>query len=272
MSTQESPATRVRLRGATVALLLGALLLAACSGSADRHEAEIDPDRLTEQINGYLGSVASFDAVRVVLVQSDGEAVVDLYRGADPEDYWDVESVTKSVTSILVGIAVDQGHIAGTDQTLAQLLPSYAAQMAPQVAEVTLHQLLTMTAGFSGVFDRSGFIDRTAQEMRAADPVGRILRTASASRAGEFDYSNGGAHLVSAILAEATGMSVLDYARSHLFEPLGISSEPAHEPVGGGLGVDEPPDPLWGMSAGYARAYLEADFAWPVDNAGNHLG
>ena len=107
-TTQESPATLVRLRGATVVLLLGALLLAACSGSADRPpEAEVDPDRLTEQINGYLDTVATFDAVRVVLVQSEGEAVVDLYRGADPEDYVDVESVTKSVISILVGIAVD---------------------------------------------------------------------------------------------------------------------------------------------------------------------
>ncbi len=260
---------RLRPSAAGVAVLLVALFLTACSSSGEPTEDAVDTDRLTKQIDTYLDSR---DEVRAVSVSAGGETVVEIYRDADPEDYWDVESVTKSVISILVGIALDEGHLAGTDQTLAELLPSHTAQMSSQVAGVTLHQLLTMTAGFSGIVDDQGaFIDRTPQYMSANDPVGRILGTAQENPAG-FDYSNGGGHLVSAILREATGMSVLEYARSRLFEPLGISSEPAHEPLGVGVGADEPLNPLWAMPPEYVKAYLEAGFAWPVDPAGIHLG
>ena len=96
--------------------------------------------------------------------------------------------------------------------------------MSPDVADTTLRELLTMTAGFAGL-DR----DRTAEYMADPDPVGRILQAAPDPLGGGFEFSNQGAHVVAAVLAEATGMSVLDYARSRLFEPLGIDTRPAFE-------------------------------------------
>ena len=62
---------------------------------------------------------------------------------------------------------------------------------------------------------------------------------------------------MAAVLAEATGMSVLDYARSRLFEPLGIDTRPAFEEL---------------LDAGNQDEFVAADFAWPVDGSGLHLG
>ena len=72
-----------------------------------------------------------------------------------------------------------------------------------------------------------------------------------------FAYASAGSHLLSAILVEATGRSVLDYARDKLFNPLGISTDPATEP----LAVEE-----------NLPVYEAASFAWPVDPQGLHPG
>ena len=72
-----------------------------------------------------------------------------------------------------------------------------------------------------------------------------------------FLYSSAGSHLLSAILRQAVGRSVLDYARQKLFAPLGIDTVPAAEPVAA-------PENL--------PAYEKAGFAWPVDPQGVHDG
>ena len=86
--------------------------------------------------------------MRSVLVSVDGRTTVSYFNKRRPTDHAHVWSVTKSVTSILVGIAVDEGRLR-VDQTLQELLPRHASSMTPQQASITLRQLLTMTAGIS---------------------------------------------------------------------------------------------------------------------------
>ncbi len=188
-TVQNLPAQHGRPRRlvVTVALLLEALLLTACAGSAEPEKNVVDRGRLTKQINEYLDPDASFDGVRAVVVRAAGEPVVEIYRETDSETYWDVESVTKSVISILVGIALDEGHLDDMDQTLAELLPAHAAQMSLQVAEATLGQVLTMRAGFSGFFDDpNAYIDRTPQGTVAlghrVGPAQQIFLSAASGR------------------------------------------------------------------------------------------
>ena len=92
---------------------------------------------------------ADLSAVRSVLVSVDGQTVIKYYRNRTPEDYAHVYSVTKSVMSILVGIAVDEGRLR-PDQALRELLPKQASSMTEEEASITLRQLLTMTSGISG--------------------------------------------------------------------------------------------------------------------------
>jgi len=104
------------------------------------------------------------------------------------------------------------------------MLPGYAAVMTPRVARVTLRQLLTMTAGFHDPLNDDAL-------GTASDWVHYILKRQDNTPGEEFHYSNLAVHLLSPILVQATGQSVLTYARTHLFDPLGIPTTPAAQPV-----------------------------------------
>jgi len=121
-----------------------------------------------------------------------------------------IHSVTKSVMSTLIGIAVGEGKLR-LDQNLAELLPQYAAQMSPDVARTTLRQELTMTAGFL-----DDLFSEDLSYMTSPDWVRSILGQAVRPPGSLFTYSNRSAHLLSAILVQATGGPVLDLGQLYL--------------------------------------------------------
>ena len=93
---------------------------------------------------------ATLDNVRAVLVNVDGEPKIAHYRhGFTDNDHGHVFSVTKSVLSILMGIAIADGLIADIDQPLAELLPKHRQAMSGDTAKVTLRHLMTMSGGFT---------------------------------------------------------------------------------------------------------------------------
>jgi CubicO group peptidase (beta-lactamase class C family) len=165
-----------------------------------------------------------YDQVRAVVVEVGGER---RYVRGDTTTRGDTLSLTRSVTATLVGIAIGEGRIRGVDQTLGELLPSYASVMPAPLSEATLRQLLTMTAGT--VSDQS-------LEERPPGPdedwVEYALTFGPQREPGrQFAESGSGSHLLSAVLAEATGMSTLDYAQETLFRSLGIGAgSPAGPP------------------------------------------
>lgn len=232
------------------------LVLSGCAGAEPGREEPSAPSR--EQISAKLAKHAEvtpeLEEVRAILVAVDDKIVFEEYYGTDQDAYWGVQSVTKSVVSTLIGIALDEGLIDSLDDTLADLLPGYVAVMSPEVAGTTLRELLTMTAGFpSGDNPQSDFT-------KSENWVREILTHPESPPGGDFLYSNGTSHLLAAILEEATGASVLAYARSRLFEPLGIDTHPA--------ATVPPSDNL----AENLAAYDRAGFAWPVDPQGVSTG
>jgi CubicO group peptidase (beta-lactamase class C family) len=242
---------RAMALAATLVLVL--VPVAACSSDKDAKPAEPDDQAaLISAVNEALEVDPAHDNLRAVLVQVDGKPVLEQYFDWPVDTYWDIDSATDSILSALVGIAIGDGDISGPEETLVELLPDHADDMRPEVAETTLRELLTMTGGFAGL-DR----DRTPEYMSDPDPVGSILSAAPDPLGGGFEFSNQGAHVVAAVLAEATGMPVLDFARSRLFEPLGIGTRPAFEEM---------------LDAGNMDDFVAADFAWPVDGAGLNLG
>ncbi|MCU1433159.1 MAG: beta-lactamase [Actinotalea sp.] len=244
--------------GAAAAALI--LAVSACSAApepdptpvpspAPSVEAASLAQQVEEVFTSESGIFQGYGDVRAFLVVVDGQTLVERYDESTPADTHDVFSVTKSVMSLLIGIAVEQGDLKSVDQTLAELLPSYAPVMTPEVAGITLEQVLTMTAGIRVDLP---VIDETH------DPVEGALTGTRLTAPGErFMYSDYGANLLSAILIEATGVSTLEYAREHLFGPLGIVTEPTTEMLG---------------SEANQGAYEQAGFAWPVDADGRHLG
>jgi len=135
------------------------------------------------------------------------------------------------------------------DQTLAELLPQHRSAMSKRSARTTVRQLLTMTGGWTAFYDAD-----TARPKL----VIRVLGAGPEVDPGGFVYSNAGAHLLSVVLAKASGMSTLAYARRELFDPLGINSQPAFE---GPMAQRDNPDVVSTNS-----------FRWLGDPDGLHAG
>ena len=199
----------------------------------------------------HTDNVSGLHELRAVLVSVDGEVVAERYYGSDPAEYADLQSVTKSIVSILAGIAIGEGKISGVDATLEDLLPEHRKDMDGRTKRTTLRQLLTMTAGWT---------DSTPPANR--DLLRAWFREGPELQPGEqFRYTNIGPHIVAHVLRRATGMSLLDYARQKLFDPLEIPTRPIYEARFG----EEVP--YW-----VEPEFLAADFAWLRAPDGVHAG
>jgi CubicO group peptidase (beta-lactamase class C family) len=202
--------------------------------------------------------------VRSVVIVRYGYLVYEHYwQGLDQTDGHDVRSVTKSVIGALVGIAIAEGKIKSVDQTVGELLAAQLPKDAdPRFAGVTVKQLLTMTSGLAGDGTPGGDTRIEDAMWKSPDWVRHILSRRLVSEPGtEWAYSNASSHLLSAIVASVSGQSTLEFARAKLFNPLGIRTDGAFEPV-----LSDHID------AATVEAYEQASVAWPVDPQGYHYG
>jgi CubicO group peptidase (beta-lactamase class C family) len=138
----------------------------------------------------------------------------------------DLRSITKSVVSLLLGVAIGKGQIAGVEQPIMPLLPEYADLRSPEKDRITLRDLLTMSQGLRWNEDLPYNDPNNSEEQmdNAADPVRYTLSQPIETPPGEvFNYSGGGAIVISRLLREATGQPIEALARTELFEPLGIT-------------------------------------------------
>jgi hypothetical protein len=152
-----------------------------------------------------------------------GERYFHFYNQNDSQA---IHSVSKSILSALVGIAVDRGYIRSIHQKIMDFFPDYTeAVVDPRFFEITLKQLLTMTAGLPPNESSPGFRNPYELEMLASPNwIEFIFSHPLAFNPGEgYHYSNADTHLLSAIITRATGMSTKDFADRYLFDPLNIS-------------------------------------------------
>ena len=140
-------------------------------------------------------------------------------------DLHSLQSVSKSVMSALIGIAIARGELPGTDATLGDLLP-HREFADPAVKAVTLENVLKMTAGIDWEEEVSYFSqenDATAVES-TNDWVGYLLKKRLSVEQGTlFDYNSASSQALSEILTTATGVPTNEYAEQHLFGPIGIT-------------------------------------------------
>ena len=167
--------------------------------------------------------------VHGVLVVRNGYTVVEAYYPPyGPNIRHSTASVGKSFTGALVGIAIHEGYIDSVDQKVLDFFSNHpTAHSDPLKQAMAVEDLLTMRSGLdwpesAASYSSSGNIMN--QMMGSLDWASFVLDQPMVAEPGtRFNYSSGDSHLLSAIIQEATGMSTLSFARSRLFEPLGIS-------------------------------------------------
>jgi CubicO group peptidase (beta-lactamase class C family) len=186
-------------------------------------------------------------AVDSILVVRHGRIVLEEYGpGYTPSLRHPLYSVTKSVTSMLVGIAIDQGFIEGLDVPVTRLLPDYdSANPDPRREQMTLEHLLTMSDGIDWREHDFPYEDDrniVGQAELSADAVQFVLDRPMARAPGEaWAYNSGASILLGAILEEATGRNLVLFAREVLFDPIGVGTvyweqmSDGHYQTGGGL-------------------------------------
>ena len=164
---------------------------------------------------------SDYSNVTGIVVQKNGIKVYENYfNGYTADNAVHVYSVTKSVFSVLIGIAIDKGYIKSLDQRVLDFFPDYIVETGEKTIQgVTIINLLTMTAPYK--YKTEPYEKFFASQNPIQDALDLLGGDGSI---GEFNYSAvGGTHILSGILVRATGQSVLDFARENLFSPLGIN-------------------------------------------------
>jgi len=205
----------------------------------------IDPDSIILALQELREKhyVESFVLVRNgFLVNETYYTLANQYTSAS------IASVTKSVASALVGIALREHYLDSLGQKMMDFFPGYVTPtLDPRKRDITIEHLLAMRAGFDYTEgdDHSNIFNPNTNWMREA--INIPLR---ANPGQSFNYASVNAHLVSGILTKASHLTMMDIAQRFLLQPLGINV------------LSWPKDPQNYYFAGSGMVMYPRDMAW----------
>ena len=161
----------------------------------------------------------------IIVVKDDTVIFEKYYNGFGLEDSHNVASVTKSVISALIGIAIDKGLLKSIDEKVLDFFPGYICKPHDLLKRtLTIRHLLTMTAPTALKSASSGneALDRLRRQRNWVNFI--LDQLGKGVKPGNFYYSTSNIHLLSAIITRVTGMSAREFANKNLFHPLEIKT------------------------------------------------
>ncbi len=207
-------------------IMLVVLFLTACAFPTQTDEISSDSQTAPESENQLLSDNILLDRLGLlhestiitsfIIAQNDTIVFEKYYNGFDQTKSTNIQSVTKSVISALMGIAIREGYIKGVDHKLSEFFPTYFPREDDALKnDLTLRHLLTMSAGFQWESD---------EPMYRRKPIEAILSEPLETEPGKsFHYNSGLPHILSILIAQESGMSTREFAEHYLFDPLDIS-------------------------------------------------
>ena len=222
--------------------------------TAPKTEAGLSEARL-HSLDAAVRS-GEFKKIGSILIARHGKLAYESYFDGDAATLRDTRSATKSITDILIGIAIEEHKLSGVDAKVLALLPEHARRVQnpdPRKAAITVEDFLTMSSPLEcddwndasrGNEERMYLVEDWAQflldlPIRGRMRVGEQAETPPYGR--YFSYCTGGVFTLSEILQKATGVRADRYAGDKLFQPLSIANvEWVYSPMnipqtGGGL-------------------------------------
>jgi CubicO group peptidase (beta-lactamase class C family) len=187
----------------------------------------VDPDRITGMMNEILAD--DLPNIHSVLLIKNGKLVLEEYfNGYSREIKPIIASVTKSITSILVGIALDKQMIGSLDQRVYEFFPEYkGTRWIDRKYDIAIKHVLTMAAGVD--WDEITFLHPDPRNpntlmYKSDHPIGYVLDKKQIDPPGSrWRYSSGLTVLIGGILKNATGQYADKFADQYLFKPMGIA-------------------------------------------------
>ncbi len=160
---------------------------------------------------------SKFGRINSILASKNHELFCEEYFwGYQAKDLHPVESVTKSITSLLTGIAIDQGKIRGTEEKIADIFPEIRHNQPEIFNQITLKHLLCMTSGYES---------KDNELTKSDDRLNFCLNRKIVHTPGKvFQYDGGNTEILGAVIQRKTGMFADKFAMKYLFEPLNIQT------------------------------------------------
>ncbi len=188
----------------------------------------IDPEPLARLI-AELPAERKHGLHSLLIVRRGRLVFEEYWNGHDRETAHDLRSATKSITSLLLGIALDRGLVGDVSDPLWPYLSDAYPDLersSSEKVEITLAHLLTMSGGLD-CDDRDRKTKGQEDRMyRRRDWVRYFLELDVVHPPGEVGrYCTGGVVALGRVIAEASGLAIPDFARQHLFKPLGVRGE-----------------------------------------------
>jgi len=212
--------------------------------SASPESQGMDSDLLLDLLDAIWSHKLGINGLLII---RNGYIVLEANGYAyDATDKRNIYSCSKSVSSALIGIALDQGHVESVHQPILEFFPKKIPQKQRDLKhDITLQHLLTMSTGLK-CRDSYLYQWRGLHQMEArSDWVQFFLDLPLVEEPGtRFEYCNANSFLLSAIVQQQTHMNTLEFAKQNLFEPLGITD------------VSWPSNPQ-GITLGYSQLHLQ---------------
>jgi len=175
------------------------------------------------QLSQAIDNLSQIPGFKSIVAGRNGVIAAEEYNnGSGADSLHDVRSVTKSVMSLLIGIAIREGFIQSVDQTIGEFfIGTVVDSLDSAKAQITIEQLLMMSCGLEWhELDRGNSYD---QWFLSDDHIQWVLDQSFIHEPGHgFNYNTGSTYLLSVILNLTTGNDALAFALQYLFQPMGI--------------------------------------------------
>ncbi len=258
---------KIRKKTSLFSLLIGVFIFPGTSATAQiQYSDSIGLETIFEQAE----EIAS---LRSLLIQQHGEFLGESYlKGRSPNRPFNIKSASKSIIGLLVGIAVEEGFIASIEEPIGTYFPDYFEENPnPKKEQITIRNLLSMQAGLASTSSGNygawvlskDWVKYTLDQDFVSEIDGRMV------------YSTGTSHLLSVIIAKASGMNTKAFAEKYLFDPLNITvggwdRDPQGNYMGGNNLALKPSDMLkigqMLMDEGVYEGQQIIPLAWIIDS------
>ncbi|TAJ14244.1 class C beta-lactamase-related serine hydrolase [Marinilabiliaceae bacterium JC017] len=167
----------------------------------------------------WRDSIETYKSVAFLVIQNDSLLYEEYWDGFHTHSHSNIFSATKSIVSLLIGAAIDEGKIQSINQKVGDFLPQFKKG---KNAQLTIAHLLTMSSGSNWEESYSSPFSMTTEAYYGNNMDHLISKIHITDTPGQyFSYKSGDTQLLSHLLTEAVSMPLAHYASQKLWQPLG---------------------------------------------------